>query len=452
MSNANVEFANKNKLTEYFMELTKPENTDDLKKIGIGLVAILFASIVFYIASADPKALTEQFYYYCFFGILPVIIGISFASNVFNGLMDITQLYFYGGIVFIFIISAYMFQKVMNPERMSRITYLMGFLSVFVLIVGLAIIYRIFVRTVINVRGWLGFFLKCLFLLPCLLIDLLETVFVELKTAPKMIIALFVLEILVLLAYIYIQKFSMQTSDSIILLDKPVFLTRLQPIGNANQLFMNTNEMDNPSKSAKSIRENYSISMWFYVNQHPNTHAAYSKETNIFRYGYPNSSVGHPRVAYYNNTKDANKSDKFIVYVNDAVTADSKNESANVGMEGTSSQQKDKKGGRVENNSSGIFIDIPTQSWNQLVISYNKSVVDIFVNGNLEKSVPLLGNLRPEYSEGDVIEVGHGDNTVTGGGLHGAICNVVYHKTPLSAFQIAGYYNLHRYKNPPTNK
>jgi hypothetical protein len=45
------------------------------------------------------------------------------------------------------------------------------------------------------------------------------------------------------------------------------------------------------------------------------------------------------------------------------------------------------------------------------------------------------------------MEVGYGDNTVTGGGLHGAICNVVYHKTPLTAFQITGDYNLHRY-NP----
>jgi hypothetical protein len=117
--------------------------------------------------------------------------------------------------------------------------------------------------------------------------------------------------------------------------------------------------------------------------------------------------------------KDTNKTDKFSVYV----TPD----------------------------SSGILMQIPTQSWNHLVISYDKSVVDIFVNGNLEKSVPLSSGKIPEYNTGDVIEVGEGDNTVINGGLHGAICNVVYHKAPLTASQIAIDYNLNRYNNPPVN-
>jgi hypothetical protein len=56
------------------------------------------------------------------------------------------------------------------------------------------------------------------------------------------------------------------------------------------------------------------------------------------------------------------------------------------------------------------------------------------------------------YDTGDVIEVGEGDNTVIGSGLHGAICNVVYHKSPITAFQVAAEYNLYRYKNPPVNQ
>ena len=413
---------NKNKLMDFLMTMTKDENVDDLKRFGIGMVTLIFACSIFYIASNDPKALTEQFYYYCFFGILPVIVGLSFASNVFNGGMNITNLYFYSGIAFVFIISAYLFQKVMNSENLLYVTYLLGFLSLLVLIFGLAIVYRIFVRTVVSVRGWLGFFLKFLFLIPCLLIDLLETIFAELKIAPKMVVVLFILEILLILAYIYIQKISIKSSDSIILLDNPVFLSMTKPIGTASQLFMDINEVDNPGKLENNIRENYSISMWMYINSHPNTYVAYSKETDIFRYGYPNSKIGHPRVAYYNNTNDTNNSDKVIVYVNDAV------------------------------DLSGILLDVPNQSWNQLVISYNKSVIDIFVNGNLEKSVPLSDTSRPEYTTGDIIEVGHGDNTVTGGGLHGAICNVVYHKNPMTSFQIARDYNLNRYKNPPTHK
>ena len=100
---------------------------------------------------------------------------------------------------------------------------------------------------------------------------------------------------------------------------------------------------------------------------------------------------------------------------------------------------------------SGILLQVIPQSWNHLVISYNENTVDVFVNGNLDKSIPLEQKVRPEYNIGDIIEVGEGDNTVTKGGLHGAICNVVYYKTPLTTFQVSRDYNLNRYKNPPVN-
>jgi hypothetical protein len=186
---------------------------------------------------------------------------------------------------------------------------------------------------------------------------------------------------------------------------------------------MGENEINNPKKAKNMIRQNYSISMWVYINQHSNTYAAYSKETNILRYGYPSLKTGHPRIAYFNDIKDTNNTDKVIVYVN----------------------------GNVAIDGSGIAVQIQSQSWNYLVISYNESVVDIYVNGNLEKSVALPPGSTIKYNTGDIIEVGEGDNTVTRGGLHGAICNVVYYKTPLTPFQISANYNLNRYNNPPVN-
>ncbi len=97
------------------------------------------------------------------------------------------------------------------------------------------------------------------------------------------------------------------------------------------------------------------------------------------------------------------------------------------------------------------MLDMPGQKWNNLVISYTDTTVDIFVNGNLEKSVPIHFTNQPKYDIADILETGEGDNTVVNGGLHGAICNVVYHKIPLKPFQIATDYNLNRYNNPPIN-
>jgi hypothetical protein len=278
------------------------------------------------------------------------------------------------------------------------------------------------VRTILNARGWFGFFLKSVFLIPCLLIEGLEALFTELKSSPKMVVVLFILELLIILAYLYIPMLMKpSSSNSIVLLNRPEFLSTVNTIGKAKQLVLDENDEENPSKEIDKVRRNYSISMWFQVNQHPNTHAAYSKETNIFRFGYPNSRLGHPRVAYFNDFKDPNKSDKYIVYVNDS------------------------------SDIPGIMLDMPGQKWNNLVISYTDSTVDIFVNGNLEKSVPIHFTNQPKYDIADILETGEGDNTVVNGGLHGAICNVVYHKIPLKPFQIATDYNLNRYNNPPIN-
>lgn len=418
------EYKNKGKLLNFFMELTKNESREDLKNVGIGFAAIVLTCAIFYVAANDPKAMTDQFYLYCIFGILPAMIGVFLAAKLFSGPTDINKLYFYGGTIFVFIISIYLFRRTMNPGSVQTVSYALGGLSFLIFILGLAIIYRIFVRTIINTRGWLGFFLKFLFLIPCLVIDLLETVFAELKIAPKMVIVLFILEILIVLAYIYIPRISKPSTNSVVLLDKPLFLTNVQSIGKTNQLFMDVNEVDNPSKAEDTIRQNYSISMWVYINQHSKSFAAYSKETNVFRYGYPNSKIGHPRVAYFNDVNDTNKSDKLIVYINDNVST---------------------------TDASGIRLDILPQSWNQVVISYNKSVVDIFINGNLVKNEPLSHDVRPEYNVGDIVEIGEGNNTFIGGGLHGSICNVVYYKSPLTHFQVANDYNLNRYRNPPTH-
>jgi hypothetical protein len=218
-------------------------------------------------------------------------------------------------------------------------------------------------------------------------------------------------------------RLSKPPNNTVVVLDAPVSLSKIQSVGKADQFFMSANDINNPSKSLDMIRQNYSISMWIYLNQHPNTHVAYSKETDIFRYGYANSAVGHPRVSYFNDRTNTNNSDKFIVYLNDS----------------------------EDNGIPGIPISMKMQSWNQLVISYNDSIAEIFVNGNLEKTVSLGLNKSPKYNKGDVIDVGHGNNTVTGGGLHGAICNIVYYKTPVTSYQVSTDYNLKRYKNPPTN-
>ena len=92
---------------------------------------------------------------------------------------------------------------------------------------------------------------------------------------------------------------------------------------------------------------------------------------------------------------------------------------------------------------------MPGQKWNYVALTYSDNRVDIFINGNLEKTYIFTNDAIPTYTGMDRITVGDGDGTVSGGGLYGAICNVNYYKTPLTQIQIVSAYNMLMHKNPP---
>ena len=75
-------------------------------------------------------------------------------------------------------------------------------------------------------------------------------------------------------------------------------------------------------------------------------------------------------------------------------------------------------------------------------MNYNRNIVDIFVNGVLERSFTMMNNM-PIYNDLDTITVG--DEI----GIKGGICNVVYYKHPLTKEQIAISYNSKMSANPP---
>ena len=87
---------------------------------------------------------------------------------------------------------------------------------------------------------------------------------------------------------------------------------------------------------------------------------------------------------------------------------------------------------------------INDQKWNYIVVTYNNTSVDLFINGILVVS-KNLGNNIPLYYPTDSITIG--DEKM----INGAICNVCYYKTPLSEYQIVNTYNVLKNKNPPIN-
>ena len=86
---------------------------------------------------------------------------------------------------------------------------------------------------------------------------------------------------------------------------------------------------------------------------------------------------------------------------------------------------------------------LPGQKWNNIVFNYYSDKVDLFINGNLEKTY-VFDNNAPNYTANDNITIGTQD------GLDGAVCNINYYTEPLTKTQVINAYNLLMMKNPPT--
>jgi hypothetical protein len=88
--------------------------------------------------------------------------------------------------------------------------------------------------------------------------------------------------------------------------------------------------------------------------------------------------------------------------------------------------------------SNGTKMDIPieNQKWNHVVFNYNGTIVDIFLNGLLYKTMNLTNSVPVHYLS-DTISIGHNDSI-----LSGALANITYHVDPLSAYQILAKYRF----------
>jgi hypothetical protein len=281
-------------------------------------------------------------------------------------------------------------------------SYALNFISLLVLIIGLAVIYSAFLNEIRRIDGWPGLIFSIIFLIPCLVIDFIKYLMQEVSTTPTVVFVLFIIELLLVLAYFYmgmiIKKLYVPTGN--ILQNTPVSLN-VQTNLSSIQAF----ELEPPMSSIENktfYSSNYGLSMWIYVN---NTMTGNKKYT-LFNYGVSGSSSGKPCIAYSGN-------DQWTFTFSD-------------------------------NGSVEYTTYIPSQKWNNIVLNYNNQRVDLFINGNLEKTVSLTPNL-PTYNPSDVVFVGSEK------GISGAICNVVYYNTPLTKTQISQSWNMLFSQNPPIN-
>jgi len=386
----------------------------------LGFIALLIS--VLYFASGDSSQNVSSFILYSSIIIIPLLIItylISVNTTNFSGIsMYSSSISILLGLIAT-VILIYFFLTT-NATNILRIANTANLLLTLIIIVALAIgFYYLgsYLKTSSSISRETRFYIYLFFYIPCLFIDFAKYITNEFKMTSKPVYILFILEAVFVFLYFYLPKLvnRITNQDSVVLLPNIAWLDIKKELASSDALVMK--DTYNPSSTEDLFRKNYAISMWIFLNNEPSNYSAYNKESNIFNYGN-----GMPRITYMNNVEKYDETlgekeivkDKVVVYL---------------------SNNKDHK---------GVTLNIDKQKWNNLVFNYNSTSVDIFINGHLEKTLDI-SNEMPIYSSHDIITIGEKK------GLYGALCNIVYHKTPLSELMIVNSYNLFMNKNPPTN-
>ncbi len=290
--------------------------------------------------------------------------------------------------------------------------YSIFILSILIVLVGMAILFNVFLNFFKSFKGIAGLLVNIIFFLPCLLTDFVSYITNEYKSTPNKVLTLFGIELVLLLLYLYLPDFLSKISvkDGVPVLEKYVYLNEETVISLEDNIIKKSDHIKTFAQDNEEVSREYSFSMWVFLNQHSTSTSSYNKETNIFDFGN-----GKPKITYYNNKNDPKNKDVCRIYFTN------------------------------EMNSKNYYdLQIPNQKWNHIVFNYKSTYVDLFVNGKLLRTFTFNKKI-PSYDLGDLITIGSNN------GLSGSIANIRYYQKNLSKHQINNIYNILMNKNPPIN-
>jgi hypothetical protein len=445
-------------------------STYSIKYISLGFAFFVVSCLIIH-ALLNQDTITTNFSRY-FYVILFVLTMIFVTSLNIGEDFDSTSLFFkIAGICLalgvVFYGLSYLFSAL--PAYSGTISYILYAIAG---LTALAIGSRMFVRYLSRLTGWGGFIAQLIFYIPCMLYDGAYYLMDQLKMTPWTIYALIAFEIMVILLYYYLPtlvKTGANDKNSDLLVGDAVLLNKgKQTIATASRL-RSTGE-------TKTYRRNYCISMWVFINPQSASSLAYSKETEIFSYGFAKynlvftDSKGNTVSLAPEQISDISADPTNVPGSTNprAILTDAsgnkytitKNEIAKSPVEYVKPMIRYYGGGNRDDipeerdkfvfyfakfppdqtafdasNNSFYDVSLPAQKWNHIAVNYNRNRADVFINGKLERTFDMKGMI-PEYNELDTITVGDEN------GVEGAIRNVVYYHHPLSQDEIVNAYNL----------
>ena len=291
-------------------------------------------------------------------------------------------------------------------------------LLILIVIVGLAMFFSVFVNYLKSLRGIVGFIVQFIFYIPCMLLDLIDYLRKDASATPNKVLLLFFIELILITLYLYLPNLSVKLSikDGISILEDYKYLHEENILPISEHVRLDTSNVKVADIGESTVRTNYAMSMWTYLNNYSISSSAYNKESLIFDYGN-----GKPKLTYFNDENEPTKMDTYRFYFSNNTTNSNTN-----------------------SNTNYYELKMPSQKWNHIVFNYSSKHVDLYINGKLERTFYFKENV-PTYNLGDVVTIGSEN------GLSGAISNIRYYPKTISSRNVVNIYNTLMNKNPPVN-
>jgi Concanavalin A-like lectin/glucanases superfamily len=405
-----------------FMEAsTEPDFINCIVIYFILYIMVIILPIYLYYISQGKSPLTsaQYAYVYLFMYIMALLLCVVIFLNT-----EKNKKLFFGMLIALVSIIGLLVYYYNNSSKFSErysilFAILFQFVGILIVIVALALTYKIFENNFRNQSGFIGFLIDLIFYLPCLFTNFVQFIGKQLNMTPNIVFLLFIIEILLLMAYYYIPRTIHNAifTNEIRILPDASFLNGSSQIASSEDLMPIISKNPDTNLDVKTPRQNYTISMWIYLNQQYHN-IADQQTANIFSYGSNNDYK--PKISYYNVADQANNKNIYRITF--------------AGSENSIDNEKHK--------NTSYDIELVNQKWNHIVFNYNNAYVDLYINGVLERTFNFNGE-NPKYYATDIITIGQKL------GVDGAICNVSYYTIPLTNYQIVNMYNLLHNQNPP---
>jgi hypothetical protein len=375
----------------------------NLYAIGIAIYLLI---IFFYMTNKPDVLYSKQYFYLSIIFIPLVAVGLWTYKNFFettNASISRYEIMFAAGALILVAVGIYLYisKDVSILEIKSAFT-MFRFLEALIVLVILAIVFRTAIEKMNTSEsaGWSGFFVQLIFFIPCLIGDFIEYLLGEFKSTPNVVFVLFIIEILLILAYIYLPRLMTAsiTKNGTMLVKDPVQINMKKPLKTYVDLVGGSTKSNDLLKTPLIINNKFAISGWVYIVSQPPNKYPYNDEATIFEF-----TTLHPRLVFNGKTN------KYKAYFN-----------------------------RAQNHE----FEMPLQKWNYVVFNYDKSSIDLFVNGKLEHTVKRNVN-DDNFKINDLVYIGQER------GLSGGICNLMYSSTPLIGEDIKYQYDYNKYNEPP---